>query len=86
MMAQSIKANVMGDRDVARGAEVQDVPSAPQNIFATFHLWKVGITYTKASAELTIFAIVTNAIKFQELINNYQWLECISVMSLYSVA
>jgi len=38
MMAQSIKANVMGDRDVARGAEVQDVPSAPQNIFATFHL------------------------------------------------
>jgi len=38
--------------DVARSAEVQDVPSALQKIFATLrssasHLLKVGKTYTK---------------------------------------
>jgi hypothetical protein len=33
--------------DVARSAEVQDVPSALQKIFATFNLLKVGKTYTK---------------------------------------
>jgi hypothetical protein len=29
MKAQPIEADVMDDKDVARGAELQDVPSAP---------------------------------------------------------
>jgi hypothetical protein len=36
---------VCGDMDVARGTEVQEVPSVPQRIFATFNHLKVEIFY-----------------------------------------
>ena len=77
---------MMGDKDVARGTEVQDVPSAPQKIFATFHLWKVEITYAKAPTESAIFTIIKNSFKFQGLINNHQSLEYAFAKSLYSAA